>query len=72
MADKDNVKETSKKSGFLKSFFGGVKNEFKKIMWPSKDSVVKKSAVVIVVTTIVAIIIAMVDYLAKMGLDKLL
>ena len=72
MADKDKVKDTSKKPGFFKTFFGSVKNEFKKIMWPEKSSVVKKSAVVIVVTTIVAILIAIIDYLAKMGLDKLL
>lgn len=46
-----------------KSFFKGVKSEFKKIIWPDKDTLVKQSFAVIIITTILGFIIALLDYL---------
>lgn len=55
-----------------KSFFKGVKSEFNKIIWPSKDALVKESAAVIVISVILGLIIAAIDVGVKHGFDKLL
>ena len=62
-----NTEKTQKKS-----FFKGVKSEFKKIIWPTKDALVKESAAVIIISIILGIIIAIVDVGVKYGFDKLL
>lgn len=51
--------ENVKKSGT--SFWKGLKAEFKKIVWPSRDSVVKQTILIIVVTIILGIIIKALD-----------
>ena len=38
-----------------KSFFKGVKSEFSKIIWPSKDALIKESAAVIVISVILGL-----------------
>jgi preprotein translocase subunit SecE len=55
-----------------KSFFKGLKSEFKKIVWPDKESLAKQSAAVIVVSVVLGIIIAVVDLGIKFGIDKIL
>lgn len=55
-----------------KSFFKGVKSEFSKIIWPSKDSLVKETVAVVVVSVVLGAIIAIVDVGVKFGFDKLL
>ena len=55
-----------------KSFFKGVKSEFKRIIWPTKDTLVKETAAVVIVSVILGIIIAAVDVGVKYGFDKLL
>lgn len=41
--------------------FKSLKSEFKKIVWPDKDSLVKQTIAVIVVSVVLGIIIATVD-----------
>ena len=55
-----------------KSFFKGVKSEFKRIIWPTKDTLVKETAAVVIVSVILGIIIAAVDVGVKYGFDKLI
>ena len=55
-----------------KSFFKGVKSEFKRIIWPTKDTLVTETAAVVIVSVILGIIIAAVDVGVKYGFDKLL
>ena len=43
------------------SFWKGVKAEFKKIVWPSKDDVVKQTILIIVITIILGVIIKFLD-----------
>lgn len=50
------------------SFFKGVKNEFKKIIWPSKDTLIKETIAVIIISIIVGIIIAILDWAFQLGL----
>ena len=72
--EKSDVKgKTQKKEKtHKKSFFKGVKTEFNRIVWPTKDALGKETATVVVVSVIVGIIIAIVDVGVKFGFDKLL
>ena len=60
------------KESRLRSFFRGVKGEWGKIIWPSKNTLAKQTGAVVVVSVILSAIIAILDYLMKSGLDKLL
>lgn len=70
MGDTANTEKTEKTQ--KKSFFKGVKSEFKKIIWPTKDTLIKESTAVVVISVILGIIIAIVDVGVKFGFDKLL
>ena len=53
------------------SFFKGMQSEFKKISWPDKQSALKQSAVVVVITIILGLIISILDYVVKYGVNFL-
>ena len=69
-ADKP-AKETKKGKPHKKGFFSGVVAEFKKIVWPSRNSLLKQTTAVIVSSVILGGIIFLVDLLVKYGIDKL-
>ena len=54
------------------SFTQGLKSEYKKITWPDRQSTLKQSAAVAVTTIILGIIIALLDYVVKYGVDFLI
>ena len=56
-----------KKGGMLHS----IKAEFHRIVWPDKDAIIKETTAVVVSTIILGIIIAILDFLIKTGLDKI-
>ena len=64
----DNTTKTAVKAP-KKSWFKGVKSEFKKIIWPDKDSLAKESVAVIVISAVLALIIALIDAVVKYGLN---
>lgn len=68
MGDSAKTNETAQKN----SFFKGLKSEFKKIVWPDKDTLAKQTAGVIVVTVALGIIISVIDLGIKFGFDKIL
>ena len=53
------------------SFFKGVKSEFKKIIWPNRESTLKQSVAVVAISLVVGLIIAVLDYVAKYGVNFL-
>ena len=55
-----------------KSFFNGLKAEFKKIIWPDQDTIIKQSAAVLVVSVILGIVITVFDMGIKFGVEKIL
>ena len=65
MSETTNATEKAPK----KSWFKGLKAEFKKIVWPDKDSLVKQSAAVVVITIILGTVIALLDTVIKYGVD---
>ena len=52
-----------------KSFLKGLKSEFKKIIWPSKESMAKQSVAVVISTIVLGIIIALLDTAFKFGIE---
>ena len=58
-------KEKKARSGFFK----GVKAEFKKIIWPDKEATFKQSVAVVVISVVVGVIIAILDYVVKNGVN---
>ncbi len=51
------------------SFFKGVKSEFKKINWPDRKTTIKQSVAVVAISIVVGLIIAVVDYVVKYGVN---
>ena len=64
-------KRSNTESG-LQLFFKGVKTEFRKIIWPDKESLIKQSTAVVIVSVIVGAIIAVIDRGVLYGIDFLL
>ena len=60
---KDNAQKTS--------FFKGVRNEFKKIIWPDKTTLTKQTVAVVTVSVILGAIISICDIIIKYGIDLL-
>ena len=61
-------KSVRKKGGFFRS----LKSEFKKIVWPDKETTIKETTAVVIVTVILGAIIALLDFVIKTGLDKII
>ena len=45
------------------------KTEFKKIMWPDRNSTIKQSVAVVAISVVVGVLIAIIDYVAKYGVN---
>ncbi len=61
--------QNSETSPTLKrSWFQGLKAEFAKITWPTKDRIKRESIAVIVASVLTGLLIAGIDYLLKIGL----
>lgn len=52
-------------------FFDGVKAEFKKIIWPDKDTLLKQSVAVVIISIVMGVIIAVLDMLMQYGVNFL-
>ena len=56
----------------MAAFFKGVSNEFKKIVWPTKETLAKETLAVIVISVILGIIIAILDWALQLGLGLII
>ena len=63
----ENTKSKTPKEGFFK----GVQREFKKVIWPDKNTLAKQTAAVVFVSVVVGVFITLVDIVAKYGIDLL-
>ena len=61
MSKNDSKTGQSKASTFWK----GVKAEFRKIIWPDRDTLVKQLVAVLCVTVVAALLIAVIDFGAQ-------
>ena len=65
------MSETTVEKAKKKSWFKGLKAEFKKIIWPDKKTLVKQTVAVIVCSVCLGILIWMVDVVIQYGIDFL-
>ena len=71
--EKQNKPQKAEKAAKKKgSFFKSFKAEFKRIIWPDKDTVIKETTAVVVVTVILGAVIALLDFIIKFGIDKII
>ena len=66
-----NYNMTKDKKAQKKSWFKGLKAEFRKIIWPDKETLAKQTAAVVSVSVVLGVIIAIVDFLVQNGVDLL-
>ena len=67
MAETASTEKTVKKS-----WFKGIKSEFRKIVWPDKSTLTKETITVVVVSVILGVIISLLDLVVKFGIDKII
>lgn len=65
MGEKVNAKAPKK------SWFKGLKAEFKKIVWPDKKTIAKETTAVVIVTVILGLVIALLDFIITHGVNLL-
>ena len=69
MADTKAAKKSQDKKkspSKIKSFFKGLKSEFKKISWPTGETVLKQTIVVVVVSAVLCGFIRLIDVLSQL------
>lgn len=52
-----------------KDFIKGLKSEFKKIIWPDKETLTKESVAVVLTSIVLGVVIALLDLIIKFGLN---
>lgn len=68
----DNNSGNTTEKAPKKSFFKGLKSEFKKIVWPDKDTLGKQSVAVVLISVVLGVLIAVLDTVIQFGIDKIL
>ena len=66
MADNAKVEKAPKTS-----WFDGLKAEFKKVSWPTKESLVRQTTAVIAASVVIGLMIAIMDTFIQYGVDFL-
>ena len=69
MEEKAKAKEGASKKN---SFFAGLKAEFNKVIWPTKESIVKQTTAVVVVSIILGVVISLLDMGIIFGVKEIL
>jgi preprotein translocase subunit SecE len=54
-----------------KSWFDGLKAEFKKIIWPDRNSLLRETGAVVAVSIVLGMIIAVLDFVFQYGVNIL-
>ena len=52
-------------------WFAGLKAEFKKIIWPTKESLARQTTAVVIVSVVLGLIITLLDTLIQYGVNFL-
>lgn len=63
-----NKQETSSPA-LKRSWFQELKSEFSKIIWPTKDSLKKRSVAVFIIAVLLGFLIAGIDWVLQIGLS---
>ena len=55
-----------------KGWFKGLKSEFKKIVWESREDVTRQTIAVVLISLVLGLIITLIDTALQLGIDKLI
>ncbi len=55
-----------------KGWFKGLKSEFKKIAWESREDVTRETIAVVLISLVLGILITLIDSALQLGIDKLI
>ena len=66
MAEKEK-----KSSGQAKTWFEGLRSEFKKIIWPDQKTLVKQTVAVVTITAVLGVLISVFDAAILAGINLL-
>ena len=66
MSEKEKKEKAPKKS-----WFDGLKAEFRKIIWPDQKSIGKQTAAVLSVSVVLGVLITIIDMIVQYGVDFL-
>ncbi len=66
MAEKEK-----KSSGQAKTWFDGLRSEFKKIIWPDQKTLVKQTVAVVAITAVLGVLISVFDAAILEGINLL-
>ena len=70
--DKKPAVQAQIKDSKIAKFFKGVKAEFRKIIWPDRDTLLKQLLAVVVVTFCAGVLIAVIDFGVQNLIDALI
>ncbi|MDO5423249.1 MAG: preprotein translocase subunit SecE [Eubacteriales bacterium] len=65
------MEDSKAKKAPKKSWFDGLKSEFRKIIWPDKTDLAKQSIAVVVVSVVLGVIITIIDFAVQYGVNFL-
>lgn len=71
MAEKASKKSGKKDSSRVKTWYEGLKSEFRKIIWPDRETLVKETVAVVVITAILGVLISIFDAAILEGINLL-
>ena len=66
MSDKAKTQKTQK------SWFKGLKAEFKKVIWPDRKTLARQTTAVVAVSLILGALIAIIDAILQFGIELLM
>lgn len=55
-----------------KNYWKGLKAEYKKIVWPNRETVTKQTIVVLVVSMLLGVLIGVLDMIFKFGINLII
>ena len=65
-------KQKSEDKPQKKSWFQGLKSEFRKIIWTDRNTLIKQTVVVVIVTILLGVIISVMDAAILEGINLLM
>lgn len=54
-----------------RSWFEGLKSEFGKIIWPTKEDTTKQTVAVVITSIIIGCLVALMDFVIRIGVENL-
>ncbi len=52
-------------------WFDGLKAEYRKIIWPTREDITKETTAVVVCSVLLGVLIAVIDFIVQNGIDFL-